>query len=393
LPNGDSFNPKDFEPSDLTKSSGDFDKFTLPATGDTDLQSGGGTTAEKLQFREGAGQWLRKINLSVFNTSGGKGEGLDLSQFRIDFRLTKQTNQSPNFLDAKVYNLSKESGEKVRQFKKVQLSAGYQSNFGMIFDGTVVLYIVGKENSVDSYVNIIAGDGDQEINNSISNLTFAPGVLEEEQVRTAITKSGRKVGEINMGEEKGQKTLRSSHYLGTTERFLRNHMNARDADLFMDDGKAYVISRAGYRKGEVVKLAPNTGLVGFPKVTPSGIEAQCLLNPKLRIAGQVEIDTTLLTGVAYQPGVENPFSSAGTQKFDATGKFGWQGASTSPTGKYKILLMTHHGDTRGNPWYTDIVCTAVGLVNAPGTALKRTAIGPGSGGGSSGDTDLGAGGR
>ena len=33
-------------------------------------------------------------------------------------------------------------------------------------------------------------------------------------------------------------------------------------------------------------------------------------------------------------------------------------AATSPTGRYTILLMKHHGDSRGTPWYTEMVCQA-----------------------------------
>jgi archaellin len=106
--------------------------------------------------------WLRKINLTVYDTSG---EGVNLSNMRINFTVKKMTNASPNQLYARVYNLSKKTQEKVRSFHRVQLSAGYRSQFGMIFDGTVVLYVQGKENTVDTYIDIFAGDAEEALNN------------------------------------------------------------------------------------------------------------------------------------------------------------------------------------------------------------------------------------
>jgi hypothetical protein len=78
-------------------------------------------------------QWLRKISLVTYDTD--KGSGIDLSQLRITFEVKKTTNQTPNLLTARVYNLSPQTMAKVIEFKRVQLQAGYQQgNFGLIFD-------------------------------------------------------------------------------------------------------------------------------------------------------------------------------------------------------------------------------------------------------------------
>jgi hypothetical protein len=42
-------------------------------------------------------------------------------------------------------------------------------------------------------------------------------------------------------------------------------------------------------------------------------------------------------------------------------------AFTSPIGEYKVLLLEHNGDTRSNPWYSDMVCIAI---NKDGTVMK-----------------------
>jgi hypothetical protein len=43
----------------------------------------------------------------------------------------------------------------------------------------------------------------------------------------------------------------------------------------------------------------------------------------------------------------------------------FESAWTSPTGTYKILIMDYTGDTRGNPWYCELICIALGSDDKP----------------------------
>jgi hypothetical protein len=378
MPDGASITAK---PSDLTKTTEEQDSWSKVAT---DRKLGGY-------------QWLRLIKLMVYaGTSGGKGDGIDVSQMRIDFRLTKMINPSPNLLDAKVYNLAPKTIEKIKQYHRVQLSAGHKTgNYGMIFDGTVVLYVVSKENPVDSFVQIIAGDGDVDLNSSIANLSFPPGTFPKQKVEAVLKQNNIPLGApVDMGKGQ-QKTLRYSHFLGSMNRLIRQETNATASDFFIDDGKAFVIPTVGYRKGEIVDLSPTTGLVGIPKVTPNGIEAICLLNAKLRLGGLFHIDSKLLSDVPWVPGGQ-PMASVGPSapggsRYESMG-MGWQAtgvvyskaaASLSPTGIYKILVLNHYGDTRGNPWYSELIGAAAGTdgellkTGYSGSALDRSVFKPG----------------
>jgi archaellin len=322
--------------------------------------------------------WLRKINLTVYDASG---EGVNLSNMRINFTVKKMTNASPNQLYARVYNLSKKTQEKVRSFHRVQLSAGYRSQFGMIFDGTVVLYVQGKENTVDTYIDIFAGDAEEALNNGSVLLTLPAGTKPSQRIREGLQQNGVKIGTIDVGKGE-QQSLRSSTYAGMLRDFIRDQTNATASDFFIDDGEAQVISREGYRPGEKVILKPTTGLIGLPQVTPQGIEAKCLLNPKLRLATQVEIQTDILSNVPYQPGTSEPFHSGqpltNAASFGPQGQQQFQFAATSPTGTYKIILLEHTGDTRGTPWYSVMVCVAIGndgkAIGTPQDAFTRRSV-------------------
>ena len=406
---------KDFT-SDTTKTTEEQESWQVNAK-DNVVQQQGETTERK-------GQWLRKIKLTVYaqtgssGSSGGDGktgsgsgsqggsarddstdagggsdnsptaasgssgasskgqsEGIDLSQLRINFEVRKATSTTPDFFKAKVYNLSKPPGPntvgKVKQYGRVQLAAGYGDNFGMIFDGTVLLYVIGKENPVDSYIEIHGGDGDELLNHGAVALNWPAGSTPSQRTKDMLSAANIPVGEVQTVKGE-QKSVRAQSYVGMVDRGIRNNTNATQSDFFIENGKAYVIPWNGYRKGDIVELSPTTGLVGIPKVTPNGIEAQCLLNPKLRIGGLVKIASDLLSDVPFIPGAKDSFASPGTIPSPASGGQQYAAAATSPEGYYKIAFLNHFGDTRGNQWYSAIVGIASGK---DGKILDSTYVG------------------
>lgn len=428
-------------PSDISKPTRNQESWFVNATerflkaGAASVGLGGGKVSEGAATIVDR-QWLRKINLTVYDAvanpslgnippgeegnyggggfpaeaSGSSGvgasasasrsanlatgktgsEGIDLSEMRINFRLKKGLTGVPNMLEARVYNLSPDTIKRVRQYGRVQLAAGYESNFGMIFDGTVLLYIIGKENPVDSYIDIRAGDLD-ELNNGAVALTFPAGTTLEEKAKKMLKAVGATVGEIKLGDAGKIKNLRSSSFIGMLYEGMRDITNATQSDFYMDNGTVHVISWAGYRRNQLVELATDTGLVNIPKVTPQGIEAECLLNPKLRLGSLVKIDTGLISDIPYEPGASGPFSDKmgnlqSAQGVAAGGRaFKYPAASVNKTegrgaGIYKICLLDHRGDTRGNTWYSYLVCAAAGAngevisTSFEGTAYKRSMV-------------------
>jgi hypothetical protein len=351
-------------------------------------------------------QWLRRMELVVYSTTSkdslNPDDGLSLSNLRVNFQVKKRTSSSPNILYARIYNMSPQTMNRVKAFSRVALSAGYwgsmgdptvykpansnagQSaaggyggNYGMIFDGTVVLYIQGKENAVDTYLDIWAGDGDKPNSAGAVNMTFPAGTNMVDKTQK-IVKEGFKIeiGKVNILDERA--SVRAETVIGMAEPQLRKIANQSDSHFWIDSNKFFMIPYSGYADDTEVILKPTTGLIGMPMVQPDGIQAQCLLNPKLRLGGKVDIDIGLLSNVPFLPGADNPWDTgtgpALSPNATATGpEQKWAFAPTSPKGKYKILLLEHHGDNRGQNWYSNITAMAVGKV---ASALSRSAAQP-----------------
>lgn len=101
-------------------------------------------------------QYKRKASLLLVDDD----EVLDLSNLRFRFQVKAMDVESPNNAAIRVYNLSRDTLVKIRgEFSRVILQAGYDNNFGVIFDGTIKQFRIGREGTTDTYLDILAADG------------------------------------------------------------------------------------------------------------------------------------------------------------------------------------------------------------------------------------------
>jgi hypothetical protein len=315
------------------------------------------------------------------STNTGQQQGLELAALRVTFNVHKNTATTPNFLDARVYNMAPATMKKVIQFGRIKLSAGYKyGQYGVIFDGMVVQYRRGKENPTDTYLEIIAADG-QKMVTSNSAHRFEQGSMESDGIKTIVNDIGIPVG--FMSQKVGTDTLlRPWIVAGSSQHYIRDMMVKYNADTFVDMNKLYIVSQQEYLEGEAVVLNTRTGLVGIPEATPQGMQIRCLLNPRIKIGGLVKLDSEFISGVAFIPGGQEVTGSEANRVLaqsygadEATFKLQDVPVPTSPIGLYKIYMMEISGDTRGQSWYCDMICLALDAngkpIESPGSVFQR----------------------
>lgn len=118
-------------------------------------------------------QWLRQCQLVVGDNSGA---GIDLSNLHIKFAIFQGTTQSPHRAEIRVYNLSDATSKQIQlESTKVQLQAGYEDKIGLIFAGDLIQKRDGRENATDTFLDLLAADGDTAYNRSVINATLAAG--------------------------------------------------------------------------------------------------------------------------------------------------------------------------------------------------------------------------
>ena len=283
-------------------------------------------------------QWLRACSLVVADAGG---QGLDLGELRVVFATKKGDTETPNSAEITVYNLSEATaGRMTREFTRVILQAGYEGNTGVIFDGTIRGTRLGRENGTDSWIEILAADGDQAYNFAVVNTTLAAGSLPGNRVaacQKAFEEKGVSAGhQADLG---GRPLPRGAVMYGMARKYLRAESVTGDASWSVQDGKMMVLKRSGYLPGEAVVLTHETGLVGTAEQTNEGVKVRCLLNPRLRVGGRVKLD--------------NKSVQAAKTELKASAK---RAPALSADGFYRILKVEFSGDTRGNDWYADLIC-------------------------------------
>lgn len=280
---------------------------------------------------------------------------LDLSDFHFTFSTQQQDVESPSNCSIRIYNLSRDTLDNLikNEYSSVVLQAGYESLYGVIFKGTVKQYRVGKENATTSYLDLLAADGDQAYNYSVVAKTLAASSTPQDRVKAALEAMGQNgVTAGYLMPFSGGVLPRGKVLFGMARAAVRNEARQQGATWNITDGKVNVVPLEGYLPGEAVELNALTGMVGIPEQTENGIRVRTLLNPKIVVGGLVKIDNRSINRIVQQNPQAAPVaynSYTGIQLL----------ATVTNDGLYRVFVAEHQGDTRGQAWYTDIVCLAV----------------------------------
>lgn len=287
-------------------------------------------------------QFLRKVSLIVGNASG---QGLDLSQLHIRFTIWSATTQSPKHTTIRVYNVADATAKRLQQeFQQVFLQAGYGDNVGQIFSGSIKQIRKGRENATDTFIDIIAADGDAAYNFATINTTLVSGWTAAD-VYNAILASLKPYG-VTAGYAPAfpaTKGARGKTMYGMTRDYLRELAASVGSMWNIYDGKLDLIPVSGYIPGQTQVITSATGMVGVPTQTVDGIIVKCLLNPNIRPGSLIQINNASIQQAAL------------SVDYTATNYF----PSLDDDGFYAVYAMTITGDTRGNAFHTDMICVGV----------------------------------
>lgn len=300
-------------------------------------------------------QWIRYFGLSI-ETSDGT---IDVSNLRGRFSVRYATVQSPNSAEIIITNLSEATAQKInKEGQKVTLTAGYEDGHAIIFSGNIVQKRVGRENPVDTYLSIIAEDGSRAYNYATVSKTLAAGSTFRDQVDVvleAMKPHGVTAGYIaDLGSKKmpGPRTL-----FGMARDVMRDIATSTGATWTIENGKLDVVKANASKPGDVIVLNSTTGMIGRPVQTFDGIIARMLLNTRVKPNGRIKIDQGSIDAAAA--------STVYGDQVKANNDF--LEGMLATDGIYKIVVVEHHGDSRGNPWYTEVVCIRADASKGNGT--------------------------
>lgn len=309
-----------------------------------------------------AQQWLRQVKLTI----GDDAEELDLSALRIRFQVRQFDSQTPNWAEITVTNPAPNTVSKAKkEYTKVTLQAGYDGNVATIFEGEIRQIRYGRENPTDTYLTILGTDGGRAHNYATVSKTLAAGSTFRQQVDAALEPMkalGVTVGYI---ADLGSATMpRATVLFGMARDILRSIAQATNTSWSIQGGVFQMVKNDEYLPGDAIVVNSRTGMVGLPVQTLDGIEVRTLLNPQFKIGGIIKIDQSSIQDAPLSPSIPNAVQNNMIP-------------SKADDGFYKIYVVDHSGDTRGNPYYSDLICVrADGKGQIPAAISERSVVLP-----------------
>jgi hypothetical protein len=315
-------------------------------------------------------QYIRKVGLFVTNS---QGQGLDLSNMEIIFRVSTADVATPNVANIRVLNLSDATSKTIKsEFQNVRLQAGYEGgSYGTIFSGQIARFRSGRLDAKDKFLQIEAGDGDKAFQFALVSKTLAAGASQQDKMN-AVAEALAKYdvtydAKGNPVPSTGGVLPRGKVLFGLAKDQMRPIVNTGEATWSIQNGQVVVIPLTGYASGEAVVLNSGTGLIDVPEATENGVEAQCLLNPRIKIGTRVQIDQALIN--------QTQINQQGFPRYTDINFV----ASVAQDGFYRVLVSEHEGDVRGGPWNTDLICLAVNQSSPQDSSVLPYGVAPNAG--------------
>jgi hypothetical protein len=321
---------------------------------------------------------------SASRTQGGGA--LSLADFRIVFDVELVTSHMPWKLTATVYNVPPSLANQIAaQYTNVVLVAGYQfphpsspilpqgykSGGSMIFTGDVVWYERGRDsNSTDTFLRIYANSFDVAHNQAVINTTLPAGYTQKDVVQACVDamakdNPGVKLGVLTPGMG-DVKSPRGRTLYGMPREILRDTAQSVGGFVYIDAVGRVNILKTGDNLAPadpntpIIEFNYKTGMIGIPSQNvDGGMSARCLLNPAILPFTQIHLNNDEITRKTLSQTSPVPGGSGLPEEVQ---QVQFQQAAVhiggAQDGVYKVWSVKHSGDTRGNPWYTDVITQA-----------------------------------
>lgn len=262
--------------------------------------------------------WMRKYEFSA-------GGVLIQKPLTVKFTIPFSDSNDVNGTTIKVYNLKDSTINGIQINTLALLQAGYESDYGNIFNGYLKSLATAWE-GVDKMTSFICADAPATYLKDTYKKTYAKGAKASVIVKDIASFSGLKIGEIKLPVDfvyRSGKTLK-----GTPKTLLTNIAKDCKAKMHITKGALYMRDKnAGTNLG--LEISKETGLLDHPEVIENevtvnkkqvkrkGYKLKMLLNPR--------VDTDVIIKLT----------------------------SKTVTGTFRVEKGEHKGDTSGNEWFTE----------------------------------------
>lgn len=230
----------------------------------------------------------------VINPSRAKDGAL--RALKVSFVVSRSTMSSLNTMQLKIYNLSKDTRDKIfvdrfnpKSYRKVFFSAGYEGVTGIatIFKGNIFQAYSYRE-GVDIVTHIEGRDGAFDTVNIKSSKTLKAGATLEEALRS-LASDFVHINLGKVGETKG--TFRRPLVLeGNTYNLIKKYTQG---GVFIDFETLNIQKDNEVTDGQIPLINSETGLLGTPKRADSYLTIDTIFEPRVEMGQIIEVNSTV----------------------------------------------------------------------------------------------------
>lgn len=331
---GDSINVVSYNNSNQVVSSESSSSSSSSSSGYVDILLPSGEYYKVKENSAVESDWLYGRRYRVFVEIEGN-KAFDVSNLRCTFEIIKTSYMEANQSILQIYNLSPEDENKlIKQGQRIIIEAGYVgSQYGKIFDGNVIQAIRSKENGTDYVLTLVSMDNDRYTSYGLINVALVAQQSAREAIDTLANKA-KVTSEIGYVSQMDITYPRGKVMFGLSKDYLSQIASSQNSTYYSEDGKINIISIVEQPPERIKSYGPKNGLINVPTQTELGISCTVLLDPSLKINTFFHVDNEKITGYQYTPG--QPVRALDGE------------------GIYRVIRLTHKGDTRGNDWYSEI---------------------------------------
>lgn len=294
-------------------------------------------------------KWEMKITCTDGDTLTLGNDGFSGTEsLKVTFDINYPRYEALYLATFEIWNPTVETERKIiMEGAEVEFSAGYsQGNYGLIFKGSVFQPLFTRERVVDYKLTLMCVDGHLLYKDNFASFTLRKEYHDMTLINELAARSKNPIPVNRISSEIDQtKKPRGVVVFSAPSNKLREITRSNGAQSFVVNNQLNIEKTKNQEiEGQEIVINPQTGLIGTPQQVDYGIEFKTLLNPNLVLAYPakwVKLDLSEVTVQLQRSNGPSP-NNAPVPIIPAEGNF-------------LVASVRHHGDTRGNDWYTDVV--------------------------------------
>ena len=250
---------------------------------------------------------------------------LTIRNMRFSFLVEKTLGSKPNTCELTINNLA-ESSRAALQKKplRLSLSAGYGEDLGLLFVGDLE-WSESVHNSTEWETRMILADGSRANKHARTSRSFKK-ISKKALIKELASSVGLDLP-TNASEavEFGRQFVSGVTVEGPTLEAMQKIIKTTGRTMSIQDGRLQILSDGEVRPGVHILISQDTGMIGSPlfgspskKGEASELTVETLLEPRIVPGSKVKIESDKIQGF------------------------------------FKVLKVSHEGDTHGTAWFTRV---------------------------------------